>query len=100
MVRFLLRYILFDKSVLQGPVLANNDVFTILCPSQGEITYDESELDKVWKPRSYQFFEVKVPNKKIIVDPNTGQINLRYNPATPEEDYYLYIRHEDTEGDT
>ena len=41
----------------------HNDVFEILCPSRGEIKYDEAELDKVWKPRDYQFFEVLIPKK-------------------------------------
>ena len=41
----------------------HNDVFEILCPSRGEIKYDEDELDKVWKPRDYQFFEVLIPKK-------------------------------------
>lgn len=38
----------------------HNNLFEILCPSRGEIRYDETELDKVWKPRDYQFFEVQV----------------------------------------
>jgi ABC-type bacteriocin/lantibiotic exporter with double-glycine peptidase domain len=45
----------------------HNDVFEILCPSQGEIRYDESELEKIWSPRKYQFFEVKLPPNKYSV---------------------------------
>lgn len=42
----------------------HNDLFDILCPSLGEIKYDEKELDAIWKVRSYQFFEIKVPKNK------------------------------------
>lgn len=38
----------------------HNDLFEILCPSRGDVKYDEAELDKIWSPRQYQFFEVKI----------------------------------------
>lgn len=62
--------------------------YQILDPWQGEITYNEKSLDEVWKPRDYQFFEVLNP-KKVIVDPLTGQINLRYDVDAIDEDYFL-----------
>ena len=66
----------------------HNDRFEILCPSQGEIRYDEKELDMVWKPRNYQFFEVKVPNKNNCPQPIL------------EQDYYLKIKNENTTRNT
>lgn len=42
----------------------HNDIFDILCPTKGIIKYSEEELDVIWKPRNYQFFEIKVPRNK------------------------------------
>jgi hypothetical protein len=61
--------------------------YHILDPWQGELIYNEKELDEVWGKRQYQFFEVIPP--KTLVDPLTGDINLRYNPNLTDEDYYL-----------
>jgi len=34
------------------------DIFNILDPWLGIITYNTSQLDEIWKPREYQFFEI------------------------------------------
>ncbi len=42
----------------------------------------------------YQLIEQVKKNvkKSPVVDPNSGQVNLKYNPITYEEDYFLPIR--------
>lgn len=76
-------------------------IYNVLDPWQGEIQYNQKQLSEVWKQRQYQFFEVIVPEiKGPIVNPETGEINLRYRPLHNDEDYYLTIRNEDTTGDT
>lgn len=65
-------------------------LYNVLDPAQGKIQYYQPELDEVWKPRQYQFFEVIVPEiKGPTVNPETGEINLRYNLDYNQEDYYL-----------
>jgi hypothetical protein len=44
-------------------------LYNILDPAQGKIQYYQPELDEVWKPRDYQFFE-------IIIPPNTSIYNI------------------------
>lgn len=39
----------------------NDDSFTIKDPWKGEITYTDAELEKIWKQRNYQFFEIILP---------------------------------------
>lgn len=63
-------------------------LYHILDPWQGEIKYSERQLDEVWKQRQYQFFEIIHPTKPLV-NPLTGEINLRFNPRDIDEDYYL-----------
>lgn len=67
---------------------SNTTKYQILDPWQGEIIYNEKSLNEVWEKRQYQFFEILNP-KKVLVDPLTGQINLRYDVDAIDEDYYL-----------
>lgn len=62
--------------------------YQILDPWQGEIVYDEKSLDEVWVKRQYQFFEI-LKTKKIIIDPLTGQVNLKYDIGAIDSDYFL-----------
>lgn len=39
---------------------ADKDGYETLDPWQGHILYTEKELDSIWKPRQYQFFEILV----------------------------------------
>ena len=65
-------------------------VYEVFDPWQGIIHYGEKHLDQVWKQRDYQFFEVIVPKINFrAVNPETGEINLRYNLDFNEGDYYL-----------
>lgn len=50
-------------------------VFNVLDPWLGSITYTEFDLERIWKQREYQFFEVI---KRPFVDIETGQFNLPY----------------------
>lgn len=36
--------------------------FEVLDPSLGIVIMDEKRIDKIWQPRNYQFFEVKIPS--------------------------------------
>lgn len=36
-------------------------LYNVLDPWQGEIQYYQSELEDIWAPRQYQFFEIIVP---------------------------------------
>jgi ABC-type bacteriocin/lantibiotic exporter with double-glycine peptidase domain len=40
----------------------NKYIYNVLDPWQGEIQYNEEQLDEVWSPRFYQFFEVLTRN--------------------------------------
>ena len=63
-------------------------IYQVLDPWQGKINYNEQQLDEVWAKRQYQFFEI-LNNKKVIIDPLTGQTNLRYDQDAVDEDYFL-----------
>jgi hypothetical protein len=59
-------------------------------------------LGKIVEFIYYKIFRLKMFKHKCkvdppIVDPNTGQINLRYNPIHMEVDYFLYTRAEPEE---
>lgn len=43
-----------------------DDYFYVLDPSLGMIEYNEVQLEKIWKPRNYQFFEVKIPDIRLM----------------------------------
>jgi ABC-type bacteriocin/lantibiotic exporter with double-glycine peptidase domain len=40
----------------------DEEKFYILDPWLGEITYSPEQLDEIWKPRRYQFFEINYEN--------------------------------------
>ena len=44
--------------IVKGFNFVYPDKYTILDPWLGEIEYTEKELDDIWKPRQYQFFEL------------------------------------------
>lgn len=44
--------------IITGTNFVYEDIFNVLDPWQGKIEYTEKELDKIWKVRQYQFFEV------------------------------------------
>jgi len=66
------------------------DTFKVLDPWQGHISYTEKELDSIWKIRQYQFFEI-IPNKRPLVNSQTGEIDLRYIPNNITQDFYTGI---------
>lgn len=35
-----------------------NKMYNVLDPSSGEIKYTQEQLDHIWSPRQYQFFEI------------------------------------------
>lgn len=60
------------RTITQGVphwIIANGyvgDVFNILDPWLGVIKYDIQQLNKIWMPRDYQFFEI------LVNENNTG----------------------------
>lgn len=66
----------------------NPSIFDINDPWLGPLTYDEDELDEIWKGRDYFFFEIVKENQntdeeKIDEDTNENSVNIRlYNEKT------------------
>lgn len=65
----------------------NQHVFNVNDPWLGQLTYDEDQLDEIWKDRNYFYYEVLKENQEEIDEHNYGgQVSLRpYNEATDAE---------------
>lgn len=48
----------------------------------------------------YQAYTIELKERGPLVDPKTGNINIKYNPLNIQEDYYLYTRAEPTEEES
>ena len=45
----------------------DKDSWCIKCPSVGDFIYTTEELDKVWRQRNYELFEIKNDNRKRYI---------------------------------
>lgn len=69
-----------------------DDMFYVNDPWLGQLTYDETELEEIWRERNYFFFEViKENNKEEDLDEHShsGEVNLRpYKEETDALEIY------------
>lgn len=54
-------------------------LFNVLDPSQGELQYYQPELEELWAPRQYQFFEIIIPEQIYVhAEGGGGRYNRPY----------------------
>jgi hypothetical protein len=66
------------------------EIFNVNDPWLGPLTYNEDELDEIWKERNHYFFEIVQNNEQDIDEHNyDGIVSFRnYNPNTDAEFIY------------
>jgi hypothetical protein len=68
-----------------------DDTFYVNDPWLGQLTYDETDLEDIWRERNYFFFEVVKENKEEEIDEHSygGEVVLRpYNESTDALEIY------------
>lgn len=71
----------------------NPSTFNVNDPWLGPITYDEDELDKIWKGRDYYFFEITNANNKSEeeIDEHNYQGEVFFRPYNPKTDQKIIV---------
>jgi radical SAM superfamily enzyme YgiQ (UPF0313 family) len=64
----------------------NDNLFYVNDPWLGQLTYDETELEEIWRERNYFFFEVIKENKEEEIDEHSYSGDVILRPYKEETD--------------